>query len=110
MLEGAQNQSGRASRTIADETLLLFENTEMLTTEIFPRTNGKWEDQYEANKTWAEWKTAYKTAHAKARFKAQATEGSDKFGAANVSARVHNTSEVETNNGVDEVVIKALEG
>ena len=64
----------------------------------------------EANKTWADWKTAYKRAHSKARVKAQATEGSYKFGAENAVARVHNTSEVETNNGVDEVGMKDLEG
>ena len=40
----------------------------------------------------------------------QATEGSDKFGAANAAARVHRTSEVEKNNGVDEVIMKSLEG
>ena len=32
---------------------------------------------------WATWKLAYKQAHAKARFKAQAHEGSTKFGADN---------------------------
>ena len=37
MLEGAQRQAGRAGRTIADETLLLFATTAMLTTEIFTR-------------------------------------------------------------------------
>ena len=56
-----------------------------------------------------DWETAYKRVHAKARVKAQATEGSDKFGAANAAARVHNTSKVETNNGIDEVGMKALE-
>ena len=40
----------------------------------------------------------------------QATEVSDKFGAANAAARVHNTSEVETNNVLDEVGMEALEG
>ena len=49
-------------------------------------------------------------AHAKARVKAQATEESDKFGAANASKRVLKTSKVEMNNGGDKVGIKALEG
>ena len=98
MLEDAQKQAGRAGCTIADETLLLFATTSMLTTEIFPRTNDDWEDRAEANTIWAEWKTEYKRAHAKARVEVQATEGSDKFGAANTSTRVHNTSEAETNN------------
>ena len=48
--------------------------------------------------------------HAKARVKAQATEGSDKFGAANEAARIQNASEVDTNHGGDEVGIKSLEG
>ena len=110
MLKDAQKQAGRDGRTIADETLLLFVTTEMLTTERYPRTNDDWEDWAEANKTWADWKTAYKRAHAKVRVKAQATEGSDKFGAANAASQVPNTSEVETNNGVDELVMKYLKG
>ena len=48
--------------------------------------------------------------HAKARVKSQATEGSDKFGTANAAEKVLKTSEVETNNGGDEVGMKALEG
>ena len=52
----------------------------------------------------------YKRAHAKARVNSQATEGSDKFGAANAAARVHTTSKVETNNGVDNGGMKAIEG
>ena len=41
----------------------------------------------ERNNTWSQWKTAYKWDHAKARFKAQANNGSIKFGAANSAAR-----------------------
>ena len=109
MLEDAQKQAGRAGRTIANKTLLFFATTAMLTTERYPRTNNNWEDWAEANKTWADWKTAYKRVHAKARVKAQATEGLDKFGAANAAARVHNTSEVETNHDAYEVGMKSLE-
>ena len=39
MLEDAQRQAGRAGRTIADETLLLFVSTAMLTSERFPQAN-----------------------------------------------------------------------
>ena len=39
----------------------------------------------------------------------QNTEGSDKFGAANAAARVHTTSKVETNNGLNEGGMKSLE-
>ena len=42
MLEDAQKQAGRAGRTIANKTLLLFETKAMITTEIFPRTNINW--------------------------------------------------------------------
>ena len=42
MLEDAQRQAGRAGRTIADETLLLFASTNMLTSERFPRENNNW--------------------------------------------------------------------
>ena len=44
MLEDAQKQAGRDGRTIADETILLFATTAMLTTERFPITNDDWED------------------------------------------------------------------
>ena len=55
----------------------------MLATERFPQTNDNWEDFTKADKTWANWKAAYKKLHAKARIKAQANEGSVKFGAEN---------------------------
>ena len=87
MLEDAQRQARRAERTIADETLLLFASTAMLTSERFPRANEDWEERAERNKTWSKWKTSYKRTHAKARVKAQANYGSIKFGAANSAAR-----------------------
>ena len=40
----------------------------------------------------------------------QATEGFDKFGAANTAARIQNESELERNHSGDEVIMKALEG
>ena len=83
MLEDAQKQAGQVSRTIADKTLLIFASTSMLMIERYPRTNDDWEDKTEEHKTRADWKTAYKRSYAKVRTKAQATEGSDKFGAAN---------------------------
>ena len=60
----------------------------MLTTKIFPRTNNNWEDSAESNKTWVNWEEAYKKAHAKARIKAQANEGTVKFGAENSVAQL----------------------
>ena len=59
----------------------------MLTTERFPRAYDDWEDCAKRDKIWATWKLAYKQAHAKARVKAQSTEGSAKFGASNSTAR-----------------------
>ena len=93
MLKDAQKQAGRDGRTIDDKNIILFANNAMVKTERYSITNDDWKYQAEANKTCADWKTVYKKAHAKARVKAQATEGSDKFGAANATARVHNTSE-----------------
>ena len=58
MLEDAQWQAGWAGQTIADETLLLFASTTMLTSERFPRTNNDWEERVERHKTWLKWKTA----------------------------------------------------
>ena len=49
-------------------------------------------------------------SHAKARVKAQATEGSDRFGAENADERFLTTSEVETNNSGNKVVMKSIEG
>ena len=69
ILEDAQKQAGRTNRTISNKTLLLFVNTAMLKTERYPRTNDEWEDQSEEQKTWANWNTSYKRAHAKARVK-----------------------------------------
>ena len=86
ILEDAQRQADRAERTIADETLLLFARTAMLTSERFLRANDDWEERAERDKTWSQWKIAYKCAHAKARVKAQVKNGSVKFGAANSAA------------------------
>ena len=41
ILEVAQRQSGQAGRTIADETLLLFASTAILTSERFTRANDE---------------------------------------------------------------------
>ena len=110
MLKDTQWQAGRDSRTITDDTLLLFASTAMLTSERFPRANNDWEDRAERDKTWATWKLSYKQAHAKARFKDQAHEGSTKFGAANSAA--HQEAHLPLNNQLegDSSDIKTLEG
>ena len=82
----------------------------MLTTDRYPRNNNDWEDQTEDPKTQYEWNNSYKRAHAKARVKAQAAKGSDKFGAANAAGRILKNSKVATDNGGDEVDMKALKG
>ena len=87
MLKDAQRQADRAGQTIADETLLLFASTAMLTSEWFPRANDEWEERAKRDNTWSQWKTAYKKAHAQAMVKAQANDGTAKFGAANSVAR-----------------------
>ena len=51
MLKDAQRQDGRAGRTIADKTLLLFASTAMLTSERFPRANNYLEERAERDKT-----------------------------------------------------------
>ena len=60
----------------------------MLTTKRYPLSNDNWEDISKGGKTWANWKTGYKKAHAKARVKAQVAEGDDKFGADQAANRV----------------------
>ena len=74
ILEDAQRQASRAGRTIADETLLLFASTSMLTSERFPRANDDWEEHTERDKKWSQWKTTYKRDHAKARVKRETTQ------------------------------------
>ena len=111
MLEDAQRQAGQAGRTIADETFLLFASTAMLTSEHFPRENDNWEERAKRDKTWSKWKTAYKRAHAKARVKEQANDGSVKFGAANYAARQETaTSPLDNQLEEDGGDLKTLEG
>ena len=52
LLEDAQQQARRAGKTIADETLLLFASTAMITRERFPRANNAWEERAERDNTW----------------------------------------------------------
>ena len=82
----------------------------MLTSERFPRANDDWEDRAELDKTWAAWKLAYKQAHAKARVKAQAHEGSTKFGAANSVARPEDPLPLDTQHKGASGDVKTLEG
>ena len=86
MLEDAHRQAGRAGRTIANKNLLLLATTAIITIEKFPRANDDWEECAEREKTWMQWKLAYKKSHAQARIKAQANEGTAKFGAENSAA------------------------
>ena len=87
MIEDADRQTRRTGQTIANETVLLFASTAMLTSEKFPRANGDWEECAERDKNWVQWKAAYKKAHTQARVKAQASNGTAKFVAANSTAR-----------------------
>ena len=87
----------------------------MLTTKRYSQANNNWGDIYEEEKTWTHWKTCYKKAHAKARVKAQAAKGADKFGAANAAERdfglgFEKNSGVMTDNGGHAVILKALVG
>ena len=110
MLENAQRQAGRAGRAISDDTLPLFASTAMLTSERFPRANDAWEDRAEPDKTWAAWKLAYNQAHAKARVKAQAHEGSTKFGAANSASRPEDQLPLDTQHEGASANINTLKG
>ena len=83
----------------------------MLTTEQYPRANNDWEERAESDKTRMKWKVAYKKAHAQSRIKAQANDGTTKFGAANSAARQDTTRPtVENQLEVEYGGIKALEG
>ena len=98
MLEDAQRQAGRSGRTIANNTLLLFASTDMLTNERFTRANDDWGERAKRDKTWTQWKSSYNRAHAKARVKAQANNSSVKFVAANSAARLDNINPLSTIN------------
>ena len=82
----------------------------MLTSERFPRDNDDWEDRAELDKTWAAWKLAYKQAHAKARVKDQAHEGSTKFGAANSAACPEDQLPLDTQHEGASENVNTLEG
>ena len=110
MLEDAQRQAGRAGRTITDKTLLLFAKMAMLTTKQFPRANDEWEERAEQDKTWTQWKLAYKKSHAQAIIKVQVNEVTAKFGAANSAARQETRTTVDNQLEVEDGGIKALEG
>ena len=98
-------------RTISDKTLLLFASTGMLTSEQFPHADDDWEERTERDNTTAQWKTAYKKYHAQARVKAQAIDGTAKFGAANSAARQDKPNPLLDNQLEEEDVgIKSLEG
>ena len=56
------------------------------------------------------WKLAYKQAHAKARVKAQATEGSTKFGTANSAARQEAKLPLDNQLKENSSDVKTLEG
>ena len=110
ILEEAQRQAGRTGRAISDETILIFASMAMLTSGRFPWANDDWEDRAELDKTWAAWKLAYKQAHAKARVKAQAHEGSNKFGAANSAARLEDQLPLDTQHEGASKNVNTLEG
>ena len=82
----------------------------MLTSERFPRANNDWEERAELDKTWAVWKLAYKKDHAKARAKAQAHEGSTKFGAANSAACPEDQLPLDTQHDGTSKNFNTLEG
>ena len=64
----------------------------------------------EQDKTWIQWNLAYKKAHALARIKAQANEGTVNFGAANSAACQETRPTVENKLEVEDGGIQALEG
>ena len=80
----------------------------MLTTEQFPRANNNWEERVERDNTWMQWKLVYKKAHAQARIKSQANEGTAKFGVANSAARQETRPTVDNQLEVEDGGIKAL--
>ena len=83
----------------------------MLTSEHFLHANDDWGECAEREKTWSQCKTAYKRAHAQARVKAQANDGSANFGAANSDAHQDKpTLPLDNQLEEDDVGIKALEG
>ena len=111
MLKDAQRQACRLGTKIADDTLLLFASTAMLTSERFLRANDDWEERAERYKNWPQWKSAYKRSHNKAQIKAQANDGSVKLGSANSAARLDNiTPPLNNQLDKDSVCLKSIEG
>ena len=59
----------------------------LYSTKQFPRATEKWEDMSESARTWAGWKSLYKSAEAKEKVRLQATGGKDQFGEAHYSGK-----------------------
>ena len=70
-----------------DHDLMLVTMPALYSTEQFPRATEKWEDMSESEKTWAKWKSLYKSAEAKEKVRLQATGGKDQFGVAHYSGK-----------------------
>ena len=70
-LEATQKKSkrGTGNNPITDTTLLPIATNAMLKTGAHPRTTDKWEDLNTSTQTWDAWKTSYKTADIKERFR-----------------------------------------
>jgi len=86
MLEEAQRKLGRANLPMSNDQLVAIASTSVLAANDFPRTTEEWEALPPANKTWAEWKTRYRTAHIARKRQLLATgHAGDRMGAANAA-------------------------
>ena len=62
-MEEAQKKAQRAQLPISDAVLLAIANRAMIASNDFPDETREWEGRSAAQKTWADWKSAYKTAY-----------------------------------------------
>ena len=88
MLEDAQRKLERANLPMSNDQLVAIASTSVLAANDFPRTTEEWEALPPASKTWAAWKTRYRTAHTARKrqlLAAGAGHAGDRVGAANAA-------------------------
>ena len=73
---------------MSNEQLLVIASTAVLATQHFPRATDEWEALPPAAKTWAAWKTTYRTAHIARKRQLLATGGSEPLNSAHAATDV----------------------
>ncbi len=82
MLEEAQKKAKRAGMPITDMELVMMALAAVLTTMHFPCKVDNWEGLPALGRTWAEWKTSFRSTHLKRQRQILASGGGEPLGGA----------------------------